>query len=31
MRNQNKAVAPEGYNTICPYLMVESVEKEMDF
>src|SRR5450432_3472048 len=28
MSNQ---IAPEGYSTVCPYLMVDSVEKELDF
>jgi len=27
----NKKIAPDGYSTVCPYLMVESVEKELDF
>lgn len=27
----SKKIAPEGYSTVCPYLMVDSVEKELDF
>ena len=28
---QQKSHAPEGYSSVCPYLMVESVEKQLDF
>ena len=32
MENKNpQNLAPEGYSTVSPYLMVESVEKEFDF
>ena len=31
MPNAKLTPAPEGYSTVCPYLMVESVEKTLDF
>lgn len=31
MKNQTPAYTPEGYTTVCPYLMVESIEKELSF
>jgi PhnB protein len=27
----NNNIAPKGYNTVCPYLTVESVESQIDF
>jgi len=31
MEKSYKTIAPEGYSSVCPYLMVDSVENEMDF
>lgn len=31
MKNKSKRIAPEGYSVVCPYLMVDSVEDELDF
>jgi uncharacterized glyoxalase superfamily protein PhnB len=31
MPDKDKSIAPEGFSSITPYLMVESVEKQVDF
>ena len=31
MPDKDKSIAPEGFSSISPYLMVESVEKQVDF
>lgn len=31
MKSKSMNHAPEGYSSVCPYLMVESVEKQLDF
>ena len=31
MKEQNKNQTPQGYSTVCPYLMVKSVEAQIDF
>ena len=31
MPEKDKSIAPEGFSSITPYLMVESVEKQVDF
>jgi PhnB protein len=31
MENKSKRISPDGYSVVCPYLMVDSVETELDF
>lgn len=31
MKSTSKNTAPPGYSTVCPYLMVHSVEKQLEF